>query len=404
MIKYLLFQFRTATKNFGRNKIRTVLTSLGILIGVLSVVILIALGVGLKNYIEGQFESLGSNLLFVLPGQVLNDSGQFQGDPSDSGITFDERTVSALKRGTTADYVVPLFIRQATVEARGISKTGSIFASNEDVFVILNLEIVEGQLFTAADMAKRSKGVVVGNKLAVELYGDAGSAIGEKIVAADQRFTIIGVLKEKGGGGFGGPDFDKGIYLPYTTSFTGLNPDREFAAIYLGVSKDSDISAAKDDATKAMLVRYKKDEFSIVQQTEFLNAITSIFGIINSVLVAIGSISLVVGGIGIMNIMYANVTERTKEVGIRRAIGATKRDILFQFLAESILLSLIGGVGGLLLAVLIVAGVSQFFPLAINVTSVVVAIGISTAIGVFFGVFPARRAANLAPIEAIRFE
>lgn len=403
-MKYILFQVRTALKNFGRNKVRTFLTSLGILIGVLSVVILIALGLGLKNYIEGQFESLGSNLLFVLPGQVLSDSGEFQNDPSMAGISFDERTVNALRRGLTIDYVVPLSTRQGAVEARGISKSGSVFASNEDIFTILNLEIEEGQLFTGADLSKRSKGVVVGHKLALELFGDSGSAVGQKVVVADQRFDIIGVLKEKGGGGFGGPDFDTGVFMPYTTSFSSINPDRKFMAIYLGVGKDGDLLAVKDEASKIMLTRLKKDEFSIVQQTEFLNAITSIFGIINSVLVAIGSISLVVGGIGIMNIMYANVTERTKEVGIRRAIGATKRDILFQFLAESVLLSLIGGVGGLLLAMLIVAGVSQFFPLEINLVSVVVALGISTGIGVFFGVFPARRAANLAPIEAIRFE
>lgn len=403
-MKYILFQVKTAFKNFSRNKVRTVLTSLGILIGVLSVVILIALGVGLKNYIQGQFESLGSNLLFVLPGQVLNESGQFQGDPANSGITFDERTVAALNRGLTVDYIVPLFIRQGPVEARGVSKNGSVFASNEDLFTILNLEVEEGSLFTSADMSKRSKGVVIGNTLAVELYGDVGSAVGQKIITANQRFDIIGVLKAKGGGGFGGPDFDRGIFMPYTTSFSGLNPDRKFATIYIGVGKDVDIEETKEEATKAMLTRFKKDEFSLVQQTEFLNAITSIFGIINSVLVAIGSISLVVGGIGIMNIMYANVTERTKEVGIRRAIGATKRDILFQFLAESVLLSLIGGIGGLILSVAIVAAVSQFFPLAINSTSVVVALGISTAIGVFFGVFPARRAANLAPIEAIRYE
>ncbi len=405
-MKYISFQLKTALKNFGRNKVRTVLTSLGILIGVLSVVILIALGVGLKNYIEGQFQSLGSNLLFILPGQVLGSNGQFQGGSGGrvSGTTFDERTVADLKRGLTIDYIVPIYTKSITIDANGNSKGGSIFASTEDVFAIYNLEPQAGILFTSADVGKRAKSVVIGSNLANSLFGDAGSAVGKKIVLDSQRFSVIGVTKEKGGGGFGGPSFDDGVYMPYTTSFSGLNPDRKFAAIYLGVGNNGDIDAVKDTAEKIMLKKYKKDDFSIVKQTEILNAITSIFSIINSVLIAIGSISLVVGGIGIMNIMYANVTERTKEVGIRRAIGATKNDILFQFLTESVLLSLIGGVGGLLFAILIVAGVSQFFPLAINVTSVVAALGISTAIGVFFGVFPARRAANLAPIEAIRYE
>lgn len=405
-MKYITFQLRTALKNFGRNKVRTILTSLGILIGVLSVVILIALGVGLKNYIQGQFESLGSNLLFVLPGKVLGDNGQFQGGGNSrlAPISFDEQTIQSLKRGLSIDYIVPLYSKSVSAEAQGTTQGGSLFASSADLFTILNLQIEKGNLFTATDVGKRSKSAVIGSKMATELYGGSDAAIGQSIGFSNQRYKIIGVLKEKGGGGFGGPSFDDGIYIPYTTSFIGLNPDKKFEAIYLGVSKDGDVDAVKVQAENILLKKFKKDDFSVVKQTEFLNAITSIFGIINSVLVAIGSISLVVGGIGIMNIMYANVTERTKEVGIRRAIGATKKDVLFQFLTESVLLSLIGGVGGLLLAVLIVAGVSQFFPLEINVTSVFVAIGISTAIGVFFGVFPARRAANLAPIEAIRYE
>ena len=369
----------------------------------LSVVILIALGVGLRNYIEGQFASLGTNLIFVLPGQVLSEGGGFQ-DPGIGGITFDERDVKSLQRTPQVEYVVPLINKPVTVEANGISKSGSVFGGTADMFVIFNLEAQRGELFTASDVGKRSKSVVIGSTLAVDLFGDVDSAVGQKVVVANQRFSVIGVLKEKGGGGFGGPSYDSGVFLPYTTAFTGISPDKNFAAIYLGAVKDADIDQLVTDAETILLKRYKKDDFSVVKQTEILNAITSIFGIINTVLLAIGSISLVVGGIGIMNIMYANVTERTKEVGIRRAIGATKRDILMQFLAESILLSLFGGVGGLLLAVLIVLVVQQFFPLAINSTSVVAALGISTAIGVFFGVFPARRAANLAPIEAIRYE
>lgn len=402
-MKYILFQIKTAFQNFGRNKVRTFLTSLGILIGVLSVVILIALGVGLRNYIEGQFASLGTNLVFVLPGQVLGEGGGFQ-DPGSSGVTFDERDVKSLERTPQTEYVVPLINKPVTVEAEGISKSASVFGGTADMFTIFNLEAERGELFSATDVGKRSKSVVLGRTLAIDLFGSVDAAVGRKIVAANQRFSVIGVLKEKGGGGFGGPSYDGGVFLPYTTAFSGISPDKTFAAIYLGAVKDADIDQLVSDAEEILMDRYKEDDFSVVKQTEILNAITSIFGIINSVLIAIGSISLVVGGIGIMNIMYANVTERTKEVGIRRAIGATKRDILMQFLAESVLLSLLGGVGGLLFAVLIVAVVQQFFPLAINATSVVVALGISSIIGVFFGVFPARRAANLAPIEAIRYE
>jgi putative ABC transport system permease protein len=405
-MNYILFQIKTALKNFGRAKARTFLTSLGILIGVLSVVILIALGVGLRNYIEGQFAALGTNLIFVIPGNVLNENGQFQGGGASAlgAIKFDERDVVSLRRTPQVDLVVPLISKQLKASADGQTKSASLFAGNEDLFPVFNFEIELGQVYTASDVGKRSKVVVLGNKLAVDLFGDIQSAVGQKIVVSDQRFSVIGVIKEKGGGGFGGPNYDQGIFMPYTTAFTGISPEKTFSALYLSANKNADVTQVVEDAKTILGRRYKKDDFSVVKQTEILNAITSIFSIINSVLLAIGSISLVVGGIGIMNIMYANVTERTKEVGIRRAIGATKRDVLMQFLVESVLLSLFGGVGGLLLAVIIVAIVQQFFPLAINSTSVVAAIGISTGIGVFFGVFPARRAANLAPIEAIRYE
>jgi len=165
-----------------------------------------------------------------------------------------------------------------------------------------------------------------------------------------------------------------------------------------------DVEDVKREVEDALLQRYDEDEFSVSDQDELLGIVDQIFGVLNGVLVAIGSISLVVGGIGIMNIMYANVTERTKEIGIRRAIGATRRDILTQFLTESVMLSLFGGLMGLLISTLIVAAVRPFFPIALNLVAVVVALGISTGIGVFFGVFPARRAAELTPIEAIRYE
>jgi len=164
------------------------------------------------------------------------------------------------------------------------------------------------------------------------------------------------------------------------------------------------VSTAKVEAEKVLLDRYDKDDFAVTEQSELLSTINQIFSIINSVLIAIGSISLIVGGVGIMNIMYATVTDRTREIGIRRAIGATRQDILFQFLAESTLLSLIGGVLGLVAAGIIIIIIRQFFPATLNLFAAIAALGISSAIGVFFGVFPARRAANLSPIEAIRYE
>jgi putative ABC transport system permease protein len=202
----------------------------------------------------------------------------------------------------------------------------------------------------------------------------------------------------------GDPDMDDSMVIPYTTTYTGINPDKNFFAIYLGVLNKDDVATVKNQAKEILLKRYKEDQFSVTEATEILSMVNQIFSILNGVLVAIGSISLFVGGIGIMNIMYASVTERTKEVGIRRAVGATDHDILNQFLTESVLLSVFGGLVGLLTAILIVVLVHPFFPVAIDLFSVVITFVISSAIGIFFGVFPARRAAKLPPIEAIRYE
>ncbi len=405
-MNYYVFQIKTALKDFERSKVRTFLTSLGIMIGVFSVVILIAIGIGLRNYIEGQFESLGSNLLFVVPGNVLGEDGSFEGFSPDAFMgSFDDRDVSSLERGLEGvEYIIPLYSNSVTVEQGAESESATIFAGSADVFAALSLEAEIGDVFSDSDVGKKSKVVVLGNKLATNLFSDINSAVGQNVRFSNQRYRVIGVLEEKGGGGFGGPSFDEGVYMPYTTTYSNLNPDREFQELYIGVTNEEDVDRVKEDAEEVLQRRYEDDEFSVVKQTELVNAINQIFGVINIVLVAIGSISLVVGGIGIMNIMYANVTERTKEIGIRRAIGATEKDILFQFLAESIMLSLLGGISGLLLAALVVVIVKPYFPVGLDMAAVLIAIGISSAIGIFFGVFPARRAASLTPIEAIRYE
>ena len=392
---------RSAFADFRRSKIRTLLTSLGIMIGVMSVVLLIALGLGLKNYITQQFESLGANLLFVRPGPSVSDSGGIQGSFSGAigGIKFDEKDVATLKRIGKIDYVVPVYFKGSSITFEGKKKFGYLIGTNEDVFKILNLKVLKGVLFTKADAQAGIKSVVLGRKIAEDLFSQAEIAIGKTIRAENQRFKVIGVVENKGD-----PQMDSGVFMPYKVTFESMNPDKTFFTIYLGVHSKEDLEAVKIAAKNALLKRYNKDDFSIVESSEILSTINTIFGVINSVLVAIGSISLLVGGIGIMNIMYATVTERTKEVGIRRAIGATESDVLRQFLAESVLLSLIGGLLGLLLSSLIVLGVRIFFPASINLFSVVITLVISSAIGIFFGVFPARRAAKLPPIEAIRYE
>lgn len=394
---------KSALADFRRNKARTLLTSLGIMVGVLSVVLLIALGLGLKNYLAQQFESLGANLIIIFPGNISSSEeggglGNF-GAGFAGGANFDEKDYQSLSRINEADFVVPLFMRSSIIESDGEKELGYVMGTNEQAFKVLNLEILEGEFFQKADVSSRVKEAVLGFNLAEGLYDLPEDAVGRTIRVGDQRFKVIGVAKKKGD-----REQDRGVLVPYRTIFGTLNADETFFTIYLGTVDEEKVETVKEKAKEVLLKRYKEDDFTVTEQTEILSTVNQIFNIVNGVLVAIGSISLLVGGIGIMNIMYATVTERTKEVGIRRAVGATEVDILKQFLAESVILSIFGGVLGLFLAGLIVLGVRAFFPAAINLFSVIITLLISSAIGIFFGVFPARRAAKLPPIEAIRYE
>ena len=392
----------SALADFRRNKVRTFLTSLGIMIGVLSVVMLIALGLGLKNYIKESFEGLGANMVMIMPGSGFGGGGG-GGFSSPAGmvggIKFDERDLNSLERISEAEYVVPVYFKSALIETGNEEEYGYVMGVNEDFFKTMAAEVYEGRLFDQSDIQGRTKVAVLGYEMAKDLFERPDIAVGKTIRVDDIRFRVSGVMEK-----IGDPETDGSVVLPYTTTFGTMNPDKTFWSIYLGVLSKDDVASVKEQAEQILLRRYKESDFSVVEQEEILSTVNQIFGVVNAILVAIGSISLVVGGIGIMNIMYASVTERTKEVGIRRAIGATRQDILMQFLTESVMLSLFGGLLGLLLAVVLVMIVRIFFPVAINFLAVAISFGVSTAIGVFFGVFPARRAASLPPIEAIRYE
>lgn len=402
-MSYFFFILKSALEDFRRNKMRTFLTSLGILIGVASVILLMAFGLGLKKYIQDQFESLGTNLIIVHPGQILQGGGFRSGGGVMGGIRFDEKDVLHLKKIKNALYAAPVFVKTIKVSGNRKTEVSDLYATTADIFPLRNLEIEAGRTFARSDLEKRAKVIVIGPKIAEKIFGSADLALAKVIKIETQGFRVIGILKSKGGGGFGGPDFDSFIYMPYKSALS-FNPDKKFFAVYLKAESPAAIPPMKEEIKNVLLKRYKEDDFSVIEQTEILNAVSSIFSILNLVLVAIAGISLVVGGIGIMNIMYVSVVEKIKEIGVRRAIGATQNDILFQFLAESVILSLIGGLAGLLLAFFVVLFIQRFFPAYINLPSVFIALGVSSLIGVIFGVFPAKRASDLSPIEAIRYE
>lgn len=401
-MEYLIFILKSSIDDFTHNKLRTFLTSLGLLIGVASVVLLVAMGLGLKRYIEQQFESLGTNLVYVMPGNFEGGSLQSAGGAV-AGIRFEPRDADALKRVPGVSTVIPFFIKFSRVAAEGNSSVYEIAATTADVFTGMNLNITYGIPFKKSDADKGAKVVVIGQKVAEKIFGSSPAALGKTVKIEDQGFRVVAIFGSKGGGGLGGAGIDEHIFIPYKSA-ASFNPDKKYYAIYLKVDKAQDIPQVKLEAKKALLRRYKSDDFSVIEQTEILNTVNQIFAILNGVLVAIAAISLIVGGIGIMNIMYVSVAERTHEIGIRRAIGATRSDILLQFLSEAVILSILGGFLGLIVSGLVVLLMQRFFPAYIDPLSVTVAIGVSSAIGLIFGVLPARKASELSPIEAIRYE
>lgn len=401
-MKNIIFIFNSAIDDFSRNKLRTFLTSLGILIGVFAVVVLIALGLGLKKYISDQFESMGKDTIYLVPGKILSGGG-FSGSTSSFTGRFDNRDLQSLKKIDNVVGYGPLSLKSGRLKGLLKEDLADIMFSSEVLPDAMGIEVEVGRFFDKTDVVKKAKVVVVGSKIAEDYFGSIDEALGKKISIDEVKFIIIGVIKSKGGGGMGGPDYDNYVYGPYTTGFI-FNPDKKYLRLLVKTVDETYVAQVKSDIKKEFLKRYEEDEFSIVEPTELLSAITSIFSVLNMILVAIAAISLVVGGIGIMNIMYVTVSDRIKEIGIRRAIGARKSDILSQFLVEAVLLSSIGGVLGIGLAYLVVFFAQKFFPAYIDLYTVTIALTVSSAIGITFGVFPARKAANLEPVEAIRYE
>jgi len=336
-MNYIFFVVKAALEDFRRNKTRTFLTSLGILIGVFAVVMLTALQLGLKQYINDQFAALGKSTLFVVPGKILS-GGSFNATSALASIKFDNRDLLSLKRLKEIKEISPIFSKQTTAKSEKKSEDSTILFASEAFFDINGFKIQKGRLFDKTDIDKKAKVVVLGPKIAEKLFGTIEAAIDQKVAANSVNFTVIGITESKGGGGFGGPDYDSYMFAPYTAGFI-FNPAKNYSRFTIKFDESYSVSQVKEAIKKELLKRYDEDSFSIIEPGDILSAVNSIFGVLNIVLVAIASISLLVGGIGIMNIMFVTVSDKTKEIGVRRAIGARKKDILVQFIIESTILS-----------------------------------------------------------------
>ncbi|MFA6814065.1 MAG: ABC transporter permease [Patescibacteria group bacterium] len=401
----LLNTFKVATRALLVNKGRTFLTTLGIIIGVFSVVMLTGLGSGLQAYVSEQFESLGANTVFVSIGQIFDEEKGFDTEgiaQFSSGNKFTLRDIERVKR--LRDYV-----DEVTYYSTGIDQAK--FLENDMRVTVLGalanysevrtIDIASGRFFNKNEERSGEKVVVLGHNVATELF-EKIDPISRKLRIGNQTFTVVGVAAEVGSG-FAGPNFDDYVYAPYPL-ISKIYPGTELTNFAVKIKNTELIPKAITAIEVELEKSLNEDDFSVFDQSQLLSTITNILSMLTVALGGIAAISLLVGGIGIMNIMLVSVSERTREIGLRKALGATPKQILVQFLIEASLLSILGGLIGLALAVLGTWAIQSIFPAKITLTSVLLAFGVSTAVGLIFGVAPAKRAAELSPIEALRYE
>lgn len=400
--------FKVAMNALRRNKMRSFLTMLGIIIGVASVITMLAIGQGSKKSIEDQISSMGSNMLFVMPG-TMRMGGVQQGSASSQRLTVAD--MNAIKTGCDAIIAVSPEVRSSGQAVYGSSNwPTTIYGGNEEYLEIRSWSIVSGRNITDSEAKGSAKVCLIGRTVADELFGEGIDPTGETIRFKNIPFKIIGVLKEKGQNSFG-QDQDDVLIAPYTTVQKRILAQTHIQSIQMSARSAEESSLAQEQVTEVLRQTHKlreneDNDFTIRSQEELATTMTSVTDILTILLGAIAGISLLVGGIGIMNIMYVSVTERTREIGLRMSLGGRGADILMQFLFESILLSVFGGLIGILLGLVasrVVAALTSW-PITVMMGSVILSFVVCTAIGVFFGWYPARKASELDPIEALRYE
>jgi putative ABC transport system permease protein len=389
---------RVALQALIANRLRSALTTLGVVIGVLSVVLLVAIGQGARQEITGAIEGLGSNLLFVLPGD-----GEFGAAPARSRFTIDdvERIERALpgEPGRAAGYVVG----GEPVQADGERLTTTIYGVSASYTSVVARQVARGQSFTESDIVTSRRIALLGASTAETLF-PGQDPIGRTVTIGSIRYRVTGVLERVGSSAFG-PDRDRDVLLPITTAQRLFGTNR-LDVIFVRASSTTAIDADRAVVTRVLGERIDPEEFSVLSQDEIIGVVGDILQILTLVLAAIAGISLLVGGVGVSNIMLVSVSERTREIGLRKALGARTRDITTQFLLEAIVLTGLGGLVGLAGGIGLAQLVAAFAPIPAEITwwSIALALGVSVAVGLVFGVLPARRAGQLDPVAALRHD
>ena len=387
------------------NKVRSGLTVLGIVIGIASVIAMLAIGQGAKNQIQSSIEGLGSNLLTIIPGVVQPGRGIVSSGRGGAQTLKDDDT-GAIEAVPGVSAVSPESSRRFQITASTGNNTNTTVTGALPAYEsVHNLSVAEGSFLSDANVRNLGRVGVLGATAASDLYGGE-SPVGKRLRINGGNFTVLGVLTAKGGAGFSGPD--DMVLVPLSTMQKILSGSDYLSTIAVSVGDKNEMSAVKDTVTDALIAKHRVSEadFSIISQEDILGALSQVVTTFTLFLASIAGISLLVGGIGIMNMMLTTVTERTREIGLRKAIGATKKDISTQFLVEAVMLTFSGGIVGVVLGWLVAFIVSStgLVQAQVSLFSVLLAFGVSALIGIIFGYYPARRASRLSPIEALRYE